>query len=331
MSEVEDLASASSSPAVSKAEAQLVDSASYQDSTADLERDQHDVPNATAAAEMDLSLVADPILELCPSLEILQQIVHSSAVDLETKKAKLGRALLRAASNGDTDMLSWLLDRKAEARPILASRSKRTDSRGRSDIAFEELRDEEGSGPVVLASCAGHIDAVTVLVLNGAEVDERDACGWTPLMWAINSSNLPLASFLLSRGADVDAKSTKGTTCEDFILSAAPEAATSMPSGLGLDGFKDSSKPASDEQEAIADLIYEHQRYISVQQSAAQRLNNLFLDNSPDRPKPTCSDSGRQSVNASPTRSNRASLSSSASPSKPVIRDPARSSHSEGS
>ena len=42
-------------------------------------------------------------------------------------------------------------------------------------------------------------------------------------MWAANSSNVPLASFLLSQGADVDARSDKGTSCEDFILSVAPE------------------------------------------------------------------------------------------------------------
>ncbi|EST09973.2 Ankyrin repeat-containing domain protein [Kalmanozyma brasiliensis GHG001] len=268
-------------------------------------------------ADMDLSIVQDPILEMCPSLDILQHIVQSTSLDLKVKKAKLSSALLRAASNGDIDMLSWLLDRKAEARPIIAAGSNRTNSRGTPDVSFQELRDEEGSGPVVLATCAGHIDAVTVLIINGAEVDERDASGWTPLMWAINSSHLPLASFLLSRGADVDAKSTKGTTCEDFILSAAPEAATSAPSLGGQDGLQDASRPASSEQEAIADLIYEHQRYLSVQQSAAQRLNNLFLDNSPDRTKPTTSDSGRKSSNPSPTRSQRPSTPSSSSPLKP--------------
>uniref|UniRef100_V5F0X0 Dilute domain-containing protein n=1 Tax=Kalmanozyma brasiliensis (strain GHG001) TaxID=1365824 RepID=V5F0X0_KALBG len=131
---------------------------------------------------MDLSIVQDPILEMCPSLDILQHIVQSTSLDLKVKKAKLSSALLRAASNGDIDMLSWLLDRKAEARPIIAAGSNRTNSRGTPDVSFQELRDEEGSGPVVLATCAGHIDAVTVLIINGAEVDERDASGWTPLM-----------------------------------------------------------------------------------------------------------------------------------------------------
>ncbi|KAJ1030314.1 hypothetical protein NDA16_001224 [Ustilago loliicola] len=290
------------------------------------ELDQHDDASAPPAPtaphnvdlDLDLSVVQDPILDLCPSLDILKQIARSSTLDAQTKKDKLSKALLRAASNGDTDMLSWLLDSRAEARQIISQLPPRRDSHGRPKIAFDQMRDEQGTGPVVLATCAAHIDAVTMLILNGAEIDERDACGWTPLMWAINSSNLPLASFLLSRGADVDAKSTKGTTCEDFILSAAPEAATSMSPAVGQ-GYP---KAATTEQEAIADLIYEHQRYISVQQSAAQRLNNLYLDNSPDRPKAASSSSqstevDRQSSNVSPTRSSRSSLPSSSSPFKP--------------
>lgn len=275
-----------------------------------VEPNQTNGSGASAAADLDLSVVQDPILELCPSLDILRRIARSSSVEPPLKRAKLIRALLRAASNGDTDMLSWLLDSRAEARQIIAQPN--LGPNGRSRIAFDQIRDEEGTGPVVLATCAGHIDAVTMLVINGAEIDERDACGWTPLMWAINSSNLPLASFLLSRGADVDAKSTKGTTCEDFILSAAPEAAFSTPAGAEQAVTASSSKSAPTEQQAIADLIYEHQRYISVQQSAAQRLNSLFLDNSPDRQQPpSLVDSDRQSSSASPTRSSRPSTSAS--------------------
>ncbi|SPO20021.1 uncharacterized protein UTRI_00413_B [Ustilago trichophora] len=275
---------------------------------------------ASQNADLDLSVVQDPILDLCPSLDILKQIARSTSLDAQVKKDKLNKALLRAASNGDTDMLSWLLDSRAEARQIISEDAARRDSHGRPKIAFDQIRDEEGSGPVVLATCAGHIDAVTMLILNGAEIDERDACGWTPLMWAINSSNLPLASFLLSRGADVDAKSTKGTTCEDFILSAAPEAGTSSQPAAGQNDSAPFSKPAATEQEAIADLIYEHQRYISVQQSAAQRLNSLYLDSSPDRRQPSPSQmttEDRQSNNASPTRTQRSSLPSSSSPFKP--------------
>lgn len=265
---------------------------------------------ATPKLDLDLSIIQDPILDLCPSLDILMQIARSSTIDAKLRHDKLSRALLRACSNGDTDMLSWLLDPRAEARHILAQQPAASDNHGRPKIAFDQVRDEEGTGPVVLATCAGHIDAVTMLILNGAEIDERDACGWTPLMWAINSSNLPLASFLLSRGADVDAKSAKGTSCEDFILSAAPETAGQSEA---------SARAASSEHEAIADLIYEHQRYLSVQQSAAQRLNSLFLDNSPEKrqPSPTNTTSNdRQSYHGSPTKASRASTPSG-SPFKP--------------
>ena len=104
-------------------------------------------------------------------------------------------------------------------------------------------------------------------------------------------------------------------TCEDFILSAAPQAATSESPATQI-RF---STSASTEREAIADLVYEHQRYLSVQQSAAQRLNSLYLDTSPDRNPPASSgaaDSDRQINNVSPTRAPRPSTSSS-SPFRP--------------
>ncbi|PWZ02666.1 hypothetical protein BCV70DRAFT_196909 [Testicularia cyperi] len=238
-----------------------------------------------ARLQLDDTVVQDPILDLCPSLEILQQLSRSARFSRQVKQDKLGRALLRASSNGDTDMLSWLLDHNAEARKFLADEvapAATGSSRQSLRIEFGRFRDEEGSGPVVLAACAGHIDAVAMLIVHGADVDERDASGWTPLMWATNSSNLPLVSFLLSRGADVEAKSNKGTTCEDFILSAAPEAAMSREASTDSQAPEGSRvaplhKVATTDQEAIADLIYEHHRYLSVQQSAAQRLHNLNL------------------------------------------------------
>lgn len=268
--------------------------------------------------EVDQLILHDPILDLCPSLELLKQLSRSSHVYSKIKKDKLCRALLRAASHGDMDMLTWILDPKEEAREYLAEQPSSANSYRRSTIDFSNIKDDDGTGPVVLAACAGHIDAVAILITHGAQVDERDACGWTPLMWAINSSNLPLASFLLSRGADVEAKTAKGTTCEDFILSAAPESAGSSqpgPSGLSAPGAP--RRLATTDSESIADLIYEHHRYLSVQQSAAQRLNSL---GSPIKSRPGSASPNAEAISAvhgSPTLQRQSSSSYSTSPFKP--------------
>jgi hypothetical protein len=96
--------------------------------------------------------------------------------------------------------------------------------------------------------------------------------GWTPLMWATNCSNLPLVSFLLSHGADIEARSSKGATCEDFVLSATPEAGISglMEAGPSrLPSRISSSSPHTTDRQLIADLIFEHQQAVLKERAEA--------------------------------------------------------------
>lgn len=65
-------------------------------------------------------------------------------------------------------------------------------------------------------------------------------------MWAINSSHHPLVSYLLRRGADVEARTLKGVTCEDFVVSLAPEEPGT------------SAHSRSRDDEHIADTVYEY-------------------------------------------------------------------------
>lgn len=93
-------------------------------------------------------------------------------------------------------------------------------------------------------------------------------------MWATNSSNLPLVSFLLSHGADLEARSLRGTTCEDFILSSSREtqaeseelsafAGPSSRPSLGLDGGLGGPKsPHTSDRELIAETFYEYQQVV---------------------------------------------------------------------
>jgi hypothetical protein len=48
-------------------------------------------------------------------------------------------------------------------------------------------RDDDGTGPLVLASSAGHVDVVHMLVRAGADVDERDPCEWQSCRSAASS------------------------------------------------------------------------------------------------------------------------------------------------
>lgn len=247
---------------------------------------QHPLPrDASPLSPHTLRMLVDPLQELCPSLESVQMLCEQPTTALpggqQFQVQRIHKAILAAASSSDMDMLHWIC---FEMSKPLAQRSHPF-----TLVHWHEVRDPHGSGPVNLAASSSHADVVRLLVRSGADVNERDACGWTPVMWAINCGNLPLVSFLLSYGADVDAKTNKGASCEDFILSTTPEVgSTKHPSDpLLLDNAPPPS-PMTSDRHLIGDLIYEHQKVKLSEQGRSMGFhehgNPFQHDNRPASP-----------------------------------------------
>jgi ankyrin repeat protein len=75
------------------------------------------------------------------------------------------------------------------------------------------------SGPDLLeASRMGRTARARELIAGGADVNAPDWRGFTPLMWAAATGNLPLVEELLQRGARVDARARDGSTA--LVLAA---------------------------------------------------------------------------------------------------------------
>ena len=117
--------------------------------------------------------------------------------DLE-KKHMLQKSFHNAASNGDVDQVTRLLHDPVR---------KYVDING---------PDEEGTAPIIYASCFGHQDVVLALLEAGAEVDRQDKNQWTPLMWAMTNRHKDIAKMLLDKGASPTVKSSSGRTAFDF-------------------------------------------------------------------------------------------------------------------
>ena len=114
------------------------------------------------------------------------------------KKRMLQKSFHNAASNGDVEQVAQLL--RASVRQYI-------------DINGP---DEEGTAPIIYASCFGHQDVVLTLLEAGAEVDRQDRNQWTPLMWAITNRHKDIAKMLLDKGASPSVKSSTGRTAFDF-------------------------------------------------------------------------------------------------------------------
>jgi ankyrin repeat protein len=73
-----------------------------------------------------------------------------------------------------------------------------------------DVRNADGSTLLMIAAASGNLLMVEWLVSNGANVNARDARGWTPLMKSVYNADLDcgfpgVGQFLIDHGADVEA------------------------------------------------------------------------------------------------------------------------------
>ncbi|KAL1961594.1 hypothetical protein VTN77DRAFT_1420 [Rasamsonia byssochlamydoides] len=115
------------------------------------------------------------------------------------KRSILQKSLNMAASNGDVERVRKLVNGKAR------------------DYVDVNQPDEEGTVPLIYASCFGHQEVVSALLDAGAYVDKQDRNQWSALMWAMTNRHKTIAKILLDHGASPDIKSSSGGTAFDFL------------------------------------------------------------------------------------------------------------------
>ena len=59
-----------------------------------------------------------------------------------------------------------------------------------------------GYTPLMWANTRGHLEIVKYLMEQGANVNQADIDGWTPLIWASRNGHLEIVKYLVSQGAD---------------------------------------------------------------------------------------------------------------------------------
>ncbi|RIA79871.1 hypothetical protein C1645_798085 [Glomus cerebriforme] len=127
-----------------------------------------------------------------------KSIMLDSSLSEEEKKEKITCIFTRAASNGNLEKVTSMLE----------------SSRNYIDI---DAQDEEGTTPLIYAACFAHEAVAFTLLEAGAKVDAKDKNGWTPLIWAANSSHDAIVKLLLDHGADATAKTANRRTVFDFM------------------------------------------------------------------------------------------------------------------
>ncbi|OAA80353.1 DIL and ankyrin domain containing protein [Akanthomyces lecanii RCEF 1005] len=126
-------------------------------------------------------------------------IAEDGKMSEDEKKDALQKSLNMAASNGDVGKITKMLTGKAKA------------------YIDVNAPDEDGTPPLIYASCFGHEGVVKALIDTGVDVNKQDQNQWSALMWAMTNRHKNIAKLLLDNGASSDQKTSTGRTAFDFV------------------------------------------------------------------------------------------------------------------
>ncbi|CAG9984884.1 unnamed protein product [Clonostachys byssicola] len=125
-------------------------------------------------------------------IETLEVLLEAGASISDTITAEGYTVLHVAAYKGDLAFLRLLLNMKL---PM-----------GVDSPSFD------GSTPLIIATGAGRLDSIRLLLDHGADVSIADYAGWTPLHWAVNRNRQHIVRLLVDCGADPTVESADGDT-----------------------------------------------------------------------------------------------------------------------
>ncbi|KAI9674161.1 MAG: hypothetical protein M1817_001979 [Caeruleum heppii] len=188
------------------------------------------------------------------------------------KRAMLQKVLNMAASNGDVDRIKRLLSGKAHA------------------FVDVDALDEEGTAPLIYASCFGHEDVVAALIEAGAKVDKQDRNQWSALMWAMTNRHKSIAKLLLDSGASPEIKSSSGRTAFDFIAPNSEISDYLHESGYNIgnvgvgDDFYNTGFSQDKFEEEMAENEMKRRMMMESAMNLEVDLSSLGLDEQPESP-----------------------------------------------
>ncbi|KIW53616.1 hypothetical protein PV05_09171 [Exophiala xenobiotica] len=200
-------------------------------------------------------------------------IATDDSLSPDEKKEILQKSLNMAASNGDV----------ARIRKLVGGTAK--------EFVDVNQPDEEGTVPLIYASCFGHYEVVAALLDAGAVVDKQDRNQWSALMWAMTNRHKHIAKMLLDHGADPDIKSSSGGTALDFVQPGSDFSHYLHENGyhFGASSLDDDFYNAGFSQDRFEEEMAENEmkRRMLMQESAANLevdLSTLGFDEQPESP-----------------------------------------------
>ncbi|KAM0561696.1 hypothetical protein ACHAPJ_002865 [Fusarium lateritium] len=214
-------------------------------------------------------LAAQAAHQAAPAFENEDEVVNSETLTEEEKEEKLQKALNMAASNGDVDRIRKLLNGKAK------------------EYLDLNAEDEDGTPPLIYASCFGHEPVVQALIEAGADVNKQDRNQWTALMWAMTNRHKGIAKLLLDNNASSDQKTSSGRTAFDFVPPDSEMSFYLHDNGynIGNAGTDDFYRPGFSQDKFEEEMAENEMRRRLMMESARDLevdLGNVGMDDQPE-------------------------------------------------
>ena len=173
----------------------------------------------------------------------LQQSIDEVHVDLR-------RVIARAVASGNLDRV-----KKAVKGPRIKLGGL-TDDR---TVARVDARSGDGATPLSDASLRGHVDIVSFLIEQGANVKAANRDGNTPLHTAAFLCRTEIVRMLLEKGALVSRKNERGETPIDVVSGEWNDGLAGFYTGIGSSlGLKLDLESIRQERPQIAKMLREH-------------------------------------------------------------------------
>lgn len=178
-------------------------------------------PNLDVRNEKEISLLQETLNFDLKSAEILLKAganpdFESLEIGCGTSERCLKRPLYIAFKRNDAAKLKLLLKHDADPNKdsLLAWAVSRNQTENvsllishKADVNYSEDFGEPGQTPIFFAETE---EIANILIKNGANINQVDQKGFTPLMSAVENQNLKLVQALLKNNADVNIKNPNG-------------------------------------------------------------------------------------------------------------------------
>lgn len=134
-------------------------------------------------------------LTVTRNLEIFEYLLEKGNVDINSV-GYLGMTALSLSSieEGDLEMFKYLLKKGADV----------------------NVKNDDGSTALMIASLYGNLEMVKYLIENGADINAKDNDGSTALIYASKWANLEEVEYLVKNGTDINIKDIEGKTALDW-------------------------------------------------------------------------------------------------------------------